>query len=136
MLHRVNSLLQSRVPIVLNSIVCSTQKFFGYQTPFLLALVAEDEEHPLLLLRPLSALDLGVEVVEPSLSAALSASAIEGVRKISPHHMFSTFAFLVDVSEDDLVLLRSPVTNAVGRGFLKLCGFHVTILLLAFCNSS
>ena len=49
-LHRVNSFLQPRVPIVFHSVVCATHELLGDEAPLLGALVAQDEEHPLLLL--------------------------------------------------------------------------------------
>ena len=50
MLHRIDSLFEPRVPIVLYSIIGPSHKLFGYETPFLGALVPEDEENPLFLL--------------------------------------------------------------------------------------
>ena len=121
MLHRVDPLLESGVPVVLHSVVSAAHQLLADETPLLVALVAENEEHPLLLLRPFSPLDLWVEVIEPSLSTRLSGPAVEGVRQVAPHHMLVALAFLVDILEDNLVLDNGPVTNRVGRGFLKLC---------------
>lgn len=60
MLHRVDSLLESRVPIVLDGVIGTSHQFLRDERPFLEILVPENKQNPLLGLRPLSPLDLGV----------------------------------------------------------------------------
>jgi hypothetical protein len=68
-LHGVDSLFESGVPVVLDSIVGSAHKFLADEAPFLIALVSENEEHPLFFLRPFGSFDFGVKVIEPPFSA-------------------------------------------------------------------
>ena len=98
MLHRVDSLLESGVPVVLDSVVSPTHEFLGDIAPFLFHLVSENEKNPLLGLRPFSAFNLGVEVIEPSLPARLARSTIKSVRQVAPHHVLLALTLLVDVA--------------------------------------
>ena len=122
-LHRVDPFLEARVPIVLHCVVCATHQLLGDQGPFLAVLVAEDEQYPLLGLRPFGPLNLGVEVVEPAFAAGLTAAAVERLRQVAPHHVLVELALLVDVLENNFVLLGRPVANRVRRWLLQLC-FH------------
>ena len=65
-------------------------------------------------------------MVEPPLSAAFSATTVEFIGEISPHHVLITFAFLVNVFKDDFVFLNCPVTDRVSAWLLQLW-FHVLI---------
>jgi hypothetical protein len=49
-LHRVDTLLEAGIPIILDGIVSSTHQLLGDVAPFLVVLVSENEQHPLLLL--------------------------------------------------------------------------------------
>lgn len=118
-LHRVDALLEPGVPVVFDGVVSPAHELFGNETPLLRALVPEDEEHPLLLLRPFCSFDFRVQVVEPTLSARLATSSAKGLGKVSPHHVFVALSLLVDVSEDGFVLFGGPVANRVGGWFLK-----------------
>jgi hypothetical protein len=59
-LHGVNSLLESRIPVVLDSIVSSTHQLLGDEAPFFLTLISEDEKNPLFFLRPFCPLNLRI----------------------------------------------------------------------------
>lgn len=119
-LHRVNSFLEARVPVVFHGVVRTAHELLGNEAPLLGALVAKDEQDPLLFLRPFCPLDFGIEVVEPALSARFATSAIESFGQVAPHHVLVALALLVDVAKDDFVLLRRPVADRVGRRFLQL----------------
>ena len=122
-LHRVYPLLEARIPVVLHCVVGAAHELLRDERPLLVVLVAQDEQHPLLGLGPLSALNFRVQVVEPALTARFAAAAVQSVGEVAPHHVLVELALVVDVAQDDLIFLRGPVADGVGGGFLKV-SFH------------
>ena len=118
MLHRVDSLFESGIPIVFHGVVGSSHEFLTDETPFLVALVSENEEDPLFFLGPFCSLDLGVEVVEPPFTARFARPAVKSIGQVAPHHMLIALAFFVDILEDDLIFVDSPVSDRISAGFL------------------
>lgn len=111
MLHGVDSLLESGVPIVLDGVVGSAHQLLRDQAPFLVALVSENEEHPLFFLGPFCSLYLWVQVIEPPFSARFTRPPVESFREVAPHHMLISFSFLVDILKNDFIFDNSPVSN-------------------------
>lgn len=68
-------------------------------------------------------------MVEPPFSTAFSATTVEFIGEIAPHHVLITFAFLINVFEDDFVFLNCPVTDRVSAWLFQLW-FHVLILFV------
>lgn len=118
-LHRVNTLFQTRVPVVFDRVVCSAHELLRDEAPLLGGLVSEDEKHPLLFLRPFCSFDFRVQMIEPAFSARFSTSSSKCLWEISPHHVFVAFSLIVDVPEDGFVLIGSPVSNWIGGWFLQ-----------------
>jgi len=110
-LHGFNSFSKPRVPVVLDGIISSTHELLGNETPFLILLVSKYEQHPLLLLAPLSPFYFRVQVVEPPFSAALSTSVVQVLLKIAPHHVVVTLSLVVYIPQDYLILMRYPVSD-------------------------
>ena len=78
-LHRLNALFETRVPVIFDRIVSSAHKLLGNETPFLRSLISKNEKNPLFFLRPLCTLYLRVEVIEPTFAAGLATAAVESL---------------------------------------------------------
>lgn len=119
LLHIVNPLSETRIPIVLDGIVSSAHESFGDQRPLFLLLIAEDEEDPLFLYWPLGSFDFGVKMIEPAFSARFSTSTVQILLKISPHHTVFVAVLLVNVLQNLLILGWGPVADRIGGRFLQ-----------------
>lgn len=98
MLHTVDPLLESGVPVVLDCVISPSHEFFGDVAPLFFHLVPKDEKNPLFGLGPFSAFNLGVKMVKPSLAARLARSTVESVRQVAPHHVLLALTLFVDVA--------------------------------------
>tara|TARA_B100000405_G_scaffold295512_1_gene249585 strand:- start:533 stop:1300 length:768 start_codon:yes stop_codon:yes gene_type:complete len=90
--------------VILDGVVGAPDERLGNLRPPVAELVVGDDELAVLLARPLLALDLGVEVVVPSLAALLSDAAGKLMRDFGP----LLRAKLADELDDLIVLLLGP----------------------------
>ena len=90
--------------MILDGVVGAPDERLGNLRPPVAELVVGDDELAVLLARPLLALDLGVEVVVPSLAALLSDAAGKLMRDFGP----LLRAKLADELDDLIVLLLGP----------------------------
>ena len=100
----VHLALERGVPVILDGVVGAPDERLGNLRPPVAELVVGDDELAVLLARPLLALDLGVEVVVPSLAALLSDAAGKLLRDFGP----LLRAKLADELDDLVVLLLGP----------------------------
>mmetsp|Transcript_47604 Transcript_47604/g.114278 ORF Transcript_47604/g.114278 Transcript_47604/m.114278 type:complete len:306 (+) Transcript_47604:1197-2114(+) len=100
----VHLALERGVPVILDGVVGAPDERLGNLRPPVAELVVRDDELAVLLARPLLALDLGVEVVVPSLAALLSDAAGKLLRDFGP----LLRAELADELDDLVVLLLGP----------------------------
>jgi len=120
LLHIVNALSETRVPIVFDGVIGSAHERLRDERPFFLLLVSENEENPLFLDGPLRSFYLWVKMIEPPLSARFSTSTVQILLKISPHHAVFVSILLVNVLQNLFIFGWSPVANRIGGGFLQM----------------
>jgi hypothetical protein len=76
--------LDGGVEVILDVIVCSSRKVLGDLSPLVAELLVSSDDDLIFLLSPLASLDVGIEMVVPSLSALLADSAGELARDDAP----------------------------------------------------
>ena len=76
-LHVRQLSLHTRVPVILDRVVCATLEHLGDFGPLVVHNSVHQEQDPLLLLVPVDLLDAGVEVVVPALTALFSNATIQ-----------------------------------------------------------
>ena len=84
--HVKNLLLHGGVPVIFDRVVCATFKVRSDDGPLIIELAVEDVQNELLFLTPLVFLDLGIQMVVPSLTALLSNAAWQVVGNVCPFH--------------------------------------------------
>lgn len=77
LLHIVDSLAESRVPVIFDGVVGSAHQCLGDERPLFFLLVAKDKKNPLFFDGPLRSFDFWVKMIEPPLSARFSTSTVQ-----------------------------------------------------------
>ena len=117
--HKLLSVLDVGVPVVLNCVVCAhTSKDEGDGGPATAIDVMHQEQRPLLFLAPLHSLDEGIEIIMPSLPALLGTLTSQLLRKNVP----VSGTELVHKFEQSTILLQDPLPSLTfcGRGPFKI----------------
>jgi hypothetical protein len=107
--HVVELPLHGAIPMVLNGVVSPAFEDLGDLSPLVLELSMHHEKDPLLFFAPSAFLDLGVQMVVPSLSALLA----NPLRQILRNHRPFLGSYSLDQLNENYIFLGGPCSFIV-----------------------
>lgn len=98
-------LLHNWVPMILDGVVCSQSKIIGHFGPFATMKQKQQIKHPLLFTSPFCFIDVGIEMIVPSLTTLLTNPVRNELRNKGP----SFGSMLINRFNQDFIFLFSPL---------------------------